>query len=150
MPLVRDEVDSVREQVFSEVTYHAAYEPKRCVRTDRYKYVRRFDSEYTRGGGPTTDDGPSKRFLVDRGYLERERPREALYDLYHDPSERDNLADDPAHADVREAMAGRLDSWMERTGDPLLDGPVPKPEGGVADRRDSVDPRDEYEPADAR
>ncbi|MFB6296469.1 MAG: sulfatase [Halobacteriales archaeon] len=150
MPLVREGADSVREQVFSEVTYHAAYEPKRCVRTDRYKYIRRFDEEYTREVGPNTDDGPSKQFLVERGYLERERPREALYDLYHDPSERENLADDPAHADVREAMAGRLEAWMERTGDPLLEGPVPKPEGAVADRRDGVDPGGEYEPADAR
>jgi arylsulfatase A-like enzyme len=150
MPLVEGEADSVRERVFSEVTYHAAYEPKRCVRTDRYKYVRRFDDEYTREVGPNTDDGPSKRFLTERGFLERERPPEALYDLYHDPNERNNLIDDPGHQDVREALAGRLESWMERTDDPLLDGPVPKPEGAVADRRDGVDPGGEYEPADAR
>jgi len=150
MPLVREEADAVREEVFSEVTYHAAYEPKRCVRTERYKYIRRFDQEYTREVGPNTDDGPSKRFLLDRGFLERERSREALYDLYHDPNERENLAGDPAHADVREAMAGRLESWMERTDDPLLSGPVPKPEGARIDRRDGVDPGDEFEPADAR
>lgn len=150
MPLVRGEADSVREQVFSEVTYHAAYEPKRCVRTARYKYIRRFDDEYTREVGPNTDDGPSKRFLTEQGYLERERPREALYDLYHDPDERENLAGDPAHEDVREAMAGRLEAWMERTDDPLLSGPVAKPDGAVADRRDAVEVRQGFEPADAR
>jgi arylsulfatase A-like enzyme len=150
MPLVRGEADSVREQVFSEVTYHAAYEPKRCVRTDRYKYIRRFDAEYTREVGPNTDDGPSKRFMIEQGYLERERPREALYDLYHDPGERENLAEDPAHENVREAMAGRLDSWMERTDDPILSGPVSKPDGAVADRRDAVEVRQGFEPADAR
>jgi len=150
LPLATGEADSVRERVFSEVTYHAAYEPKRCVRTDRYKYIRRFDESYTREVGPNTDDGPSKRSLVERGFLERRRPREALYDLYHDPNERDDLAGDPAHADVRAALADRLEAWMERTDDPLLDGPVPKPEGAVADRRDGVDPGGEYEPADAR
>jgi N-sulfoglucosamine sulfohydrolase len=150
LPLVTGEAESVREQVFAEVTYHAAYEPKRCVRTDRYKYVRRFDGEYTREVGPNTDDGPSKRFLVERGFLERERPREALYDLYYDPGEQDNLADDPAHRDVREAMAGRLEAWMERTDDPLLAGPVSKPADAVVDRRDGVDPGGETEPADAR
>ncbi len=150
MPLVRGEVDSVREQVFSEVTYHAAYEPKRCVRTDRYKYIRRFDPEYTREVGPNTDDGPSKRALTERGYLERERPREALYDLYHDPNERRNLAGDSAHEDVLRAMATRLNSWMERTDDPLAEGPVSKPEGAVADCRDAVDPDDKFEPASAR
>jgi len=150
LPLATGTADSVREQIFSEVTYHAAYEPKRCVRTERYKYIRRFDEEYTREVGSNTDDGPSKRFLTDRGFLERERPREALYDVYHDPNERENLADDPAHRDVRDAMAGRLEAWMERTDDPLLDGPVPKPEGAVADRRDGLDPGGEYEPAGAR
>jgi arylsulfatase A-like enzyme len=150
LPLVRGDADSVRERVFSEVTYHAAYEPKRCVRTDRYKYVRRFDEEYTREVGPNTDDGPSKRFLTERGFLDRERPREALYDLYHDPNERENLIEDPAHRDVREALSGRLRDWMERTDDPILSGPVSKPEGAVADRRDGLDPGGEYEPADAR
>lgn len=150
MSVVRDETDSVREQVFSEVTYHAAYEPKRCVRTDRYKYIRRFDPEYTREVGPNTDDGLSKRALTERGYLERERPREALYDLYHDPGEQRNLAGAPAHEDVLEGMAARLDAWMERTNDPVVEGPVSKPEGAVADRRDAVDPGQEFEPPGAR
>ena len=150
VPLTTGAADAVREQVFAEVTYHAAYEPKRCVRTPRYKYVRRFDEEYTREVGPNTDDGPSKRFLTDRGFLERRRPREALYDLVHDPNERENLADDPTHRDIRASLADRLRSWMARTADPLLDGPVSKPDGASIDRRDNVDPGGEKEPADAR
>ncbi|PSP95844.1 sulfatase [Halobacteriales archaeon QS_4_62_28] len=35
LPLLRGEVESIREALFSEVTYHAAYEPKRSIRTDR-------------------------------------------------------------------------------------------------------------------
>ena len=150
IPLVTGAAESVREYVFSEVTYHAAYEPKRCVRTNRFKYIRRFDEEYTREVGPNTDDGPSKRFLIDHGFLERPRPREALYDLYHDPAERTNLADESSFADVRESMARRLRGWMERTDDPLLSGPVPKPEGAIADRRDGVHPGETREPARAR
>lgn len=150
MPLVTEEADSVRERVFSEVTYHAAYEPKRSVRTRRYKYIERFDDAYTREVGPNTDDGPSKRFLMERGFLERERPRVALYDLYHDPNERANLADDPAHAGLRESLAAQLHDWMAATDDPIRDGPVPKPAGAVADRQDGVHPGDAYEPADAR
>jgi arylsulfatase A-like enzyme len=150
LELTTGDADSVRERVFSEVTYHAAYEPKRCVRTRRYKYVRFFDEEYTREVGPNTDDGPSKRFLTERGFLERTRPREALYDLVQDPNERENLAADPAHEDVRASLAEGLEAWMARTDDPLLEGPVSKPPGAVADARDAIDPRDEYEPADAR
>jgi arylsulfatase A-like enzyme len=148
--LVKDSADTIREEVFSEVTYHAAYEPKRCIRTRRYKYIRRFDDDYTREVGPNTDDGPSKRFLTDRGYLEYERPREALYDLYHDPNERDNLAEDSKHDDIRTTLSDRLEAWMESTEDPLLNGPVSKPDGAFADCRDGVDPGGEHEPPDAR
>ena len=150
VPLIEGDADTVREHLFSEVTYHAAYEPKRCVRTDRYKYIRRFDDEYTRAVGPNTDDGPAKRFLAQRGFLERQRPREALYDLDHDPHERTNLIDSAEHADICRSLGTRLEQWMEDTGDPLLDGPVSKPAGAVADRRGAIDPGDEYEPANAR
>ena len=139
-----------RDAVYEEVTYHAAYEPMRSVRTDRYRYVRRFDS-YPTTVLPNVDDGPAKRFLLEHGLGERERPREALYDCYHDPGERDNLIDDPAYAEVRANLRERLDERMRETGDPLLDGPVSKPPGGEANPQDGRDPGDpEREPADAR
>jgi hypothetical protein len=34
----------VNETVFAEVTYHAAYEPKRSARTARWQYIRHFDN----------------------------------------------------------------------------------------------------------
>jgi arylsulfatase A-like enzyme len=40
-----------------------------------------------------------------------------LYDLEKDPFERSNLADDPAHAALRERMEQKLAGWMTRTGD---------------------------------
>ncbi|MFZ0040352.1 MAG: sulfatase, partial [Solirubrobacteraceae bacterium] len=44
VPLVAgDEEPGIRSAIFAELTYHAAYEPQRAIRTDRYKYVRRFD-----------------------------------------------------------------------------------------------------------
>ena len=151
VPLATGEAENVREQIQAEVTYHAAYEPKRCVRTSRYKYIERFDDEHRREVGPNTDHGPTKDALIERGFLERPRPPIALYDLYHDPNERNNLVENPAYIDVKESMANRLHRWMKRTDDPLLDGPVAKPVGAVADRRDSVHPdTGEQEPVDAR
>jgi arylsulfatase A-like enzyme len=139
-----------REAVYGEVTYHAAYEPKRSVRTDRYRYVRRY-GDYDRHVLPNCDDGPAKRFLVEHGLGERERPEEALYDTYHDPGERENLIDDPDYADAAEALRGRLDDWMEHTDDPLLSGPVSKPPGGEANPQDGREPGDpEREPENAR
>src|SRR3954447_19440925 len=37
VPLVRGDVATIRDEVFAEVTYHAAYEPQRAIRTERYK-----------------------------------------------------------------------------------------------------------------
>jgi arylsulfatase A-like enzyme len=150
LPLVRGETDAVRDAVFSEVTYHAAYEPKRCVRTARYKYVRRF-GDYEGRVGPNTDDGPSKQFLVERGFFDEELPREELYDLHRDPNERVNLVGDAAHREVHEDLRERLTDWMARTDDPLLDGPVPKPAGAVVDVQDALHPgTSETDPPDLR
>ena len=43
MPLVRGETERLHEAIFAETTYHAAYQPHRAVRTERWKYIRRFD-----------------------------------------------------------------------------------------------------------
>jgi hypothetical protein len=135
------------------VTYHAAYEPVRSVRTERYRYVRRFDAtEPYRGRvGPNTDPGAARAHLAERGYFAEQPPDEALYDLSADPGERANLAGDPAHEAVRADLESRLRAWMERTGDPLLAGPVSKPSGARAHRRDADSHSEQaFEPADAR
>ncbi|MEM9881627.1 MAG: sulfatase [Planctomycetota bacterium] len=130
LPLARGETDRLHEQLFAEVNHHAAYEPMRAVRTDRYKYIRHFE-DYGRPVLPNCDDGPSKTHLVARGWDHATPPREELYDLAHDPNEAHNLADDPAHAATLDDLRGRVDRWMRDTDDPLLRGPIPVPEGGV-------------------
>ncbi|MEJ5199792.1 MAG: sulfatase, partial [Anaerolineae bacterium] len=42
-PLLDGTATAIRDEIFAEVTYHAAYEPMRCIRTDRWKYIRYFD-----------------------------------------------------------------------------------------------------------
>src|SRR5207247_1678035 len=42
LPLLHGEAEEVNDEIFAEVTYHAAYEPQRCVRTRRWKYIRRY------------------------------------------------------------------------------------------------------------
>ncbi len=45
-----------------------------------------------------------------------------LYDLLNDPGELENLADAPAHAQVRDRLRADLESWCERFVDPRMDG----------------------------
>lgn len=42
VPLVDGDADRARPCIFAEVNYHLGYEPQRCVRTTRWKYIRRY------------------------------------------------------------------------------------------------------------
>jgi len=125
MPLIRGEATEIRDELFAEVTYHAAYEPQRCVRTRRWKYIRRFDDR-SRPVLVNCDSSPTRDVFLAMGWKDRPVAREQLYDLFYDPNESCNLAADSAHAEVVREMSARLDRWMRETDDPLLKGPVPE------------------------
>ncbi len=122
MPLVRGEVDEINDQVYGEVTHHAAYEPKRAVRTTRWKYIRRFDDQCNHPVMPNCDNSVSKTLWYEHGWAEQQLADEYLYDLMFDPNEANNLAASPDHADVLAEMRSRLEVWMKRTNDPILQG----------------------------
>jgi len=130
LPLLRKEVEEVNDDVFAELTYHAAYEPQRAIRTQRWKYIRRF-GERELPVLANVDDGPSKDLLIESGWADRPLPREELHDLLFDPQEAHDLAGDPTYEPVLHEMRERLETWMRETGDPLLDGDVPAPDGAI-------------------
>jgi len=139
LPVVQGTAEEVNEAVFSEVNYHAAYEPKRAVRTKRWKYIRNY------GGRdhvvlPNCDESPSKTYWVNNGWTKEVIAPEALYDLLFDPSERNNLAGDATHKATLDEMRKRMDTWMQATNDPLLQGPVKMPPGAVANDPDGNSP----------
>ena len=60
---MRKETDEVNDAIFAELTYHAAYEPQRAIRTKRWKYIRRFgDRELPVLAN--IDDGPTKDLFI--------------------------------------------------------------------------------------
>ncbi len=143
LPLVNGEASAIRDAIFAEMTWHAAYEPQRAVRTERWKYIRRFGDRAT----PVLcncDDSPSKDLLISLGWAERTIPAEQLYDLAFDPNEAANLAGDSSHEDTLRAMSDRLQGWMEETDDPLLRGDPSPPVGAEIndpDQRSATEPR---------
>jgi arylsulfatase A-like enzyme len=121
LPLVTGERDRLHETVFGEINYHAAPEPLRTVRTERYRYVRRF---LPRPGPvlPNCDDCVSKQALLGLGWGQEPQPAEELYDLVRDPHEACNRAGEAQYAAVRDDLRRRLREWMAETADPLLTG----------------------------
>ena len=124
--LLRGEEYQTREMVFAEKTFHTSYDPLRCVRTKRYKYI--FNFESVRPENYCLDIYNKPALLENLGALNYRPDRfDELYDLEADPQETNNLAEDPGHQEVRHKLASELVKWMTETADPLLEGPIATP-----------------------
>lgn len=144
LPILRGQQREINDEVFAEVNYHAAYEPKRAVRTSRWKYIRHY------GGRkmpvlPNCDDSLSKNLWLSHDWKHQPIAEEELYDLVFDPTEHQNLAPDPGHHPVLDEMRQRLNRWMDATDDPLLRGPVAAPHGAQVNSPDGVSPNEPTE-----
>lgn len=142
VPIFQGETTTVRDCIFSEVTYHAAYEPKRCVRTDRYKLIRYFD--FHNGIVPANiDECPSKDLLMENGHMDTKRPREVLYDLLLDPSESHDISQNPTYSAIYDELSTKLETWMKSTDDPILryGSRIPMPVGAQVNPLNCLNPR---------
>jgi N-sulfoglucosamine sulfohydrolase len=126
LPLLRREPQEVRDVIFAEKTFHSYYDPMRCVRTERFKYIRNFESSFLVEVPGDVQQGAIFRTHVERYSTDRSSLVE-LYDLRADPLEQDNLAGEAAFNKVERALEKQLWQWMEDTDDPLLHGPVASP-----------------------
>lgn len=138
LPLFNGETAKLHDEIYGEVTFHAAYEPMRCIRTDRYKLIRIFDEDLRRPAS-NCDDSPARHLFIEAGWLKRLRPEIRLHDLVLDPNEQDNLAGNADYADVQADLEKRLHDWMVRTEDPLLNGEIPRPVGSTISTREALD-----------
>lgn len=139
IPLFEGMTDSIRDEIYSEVSYHAAYEPKRCIRTNRYKLIRHYDT-HSKVVPANIDDSSPKSFLIDNGYLDTNIEKDMLFDLYRDPLERINLVDDQQYELIYKELSDRLENWQNDTDDPLVIGQIAKPDGAIVNRLECVSP----------
>jgi arylsulfatase A-like enzyme len=121
LPLINGRAKRLHDSLFTELNFHAAYEPKRAVRTERYKYIRRYQV-LPHPVLPNVDDSPSKDALMGRGWIRHPQQEEYLYDLAFDPNETCNRVADSAFSSVLAGMRKRLADWMKATDDPLVCG----------------------------
>ena len=140
LPLFEENQSEIHDAIFADVTFHAAYEPKRAVRTSRFKYIRRFE-ERKNPILPNCDDGYSKDVLLENNWADRENDTEMLFDLIFDPNESHNLINDKTYSDVADQMRDRLFKWMNETEDPLLGNlPIQPPHGAMINSQDQLSP----------
>lgn len=180
-----DSDDQDDQAVFSEINYHAAYEPQRSVRNQRYRLIVRYDDRRKGSvdqGFPARkprlaniDEGLAKRSLQNEGYIRQEGTIDQdrllqnikkrsnlnkvndrnlglcnnqyryadklLFDLWEDPEELCNLADDPDYAQVLADLEEQLIAWQQRTEDPILaEGYISAPKSSIVNRQTCIDP----------
>lgn len=113
-----------RDEIFAQVNFHTSYEPTRCIRNERYKYIRYYDESWNKINLSNIDESKPKDFLLEHGLSTLEKPTEALYDCYFDPNEANNLIAEPGLKEVVEDLRTKLFEQMEKTCDPLLKGEI--------------------------
>ena len=143
LPLVRREADEVNDAIFAELTFHAAYEPQRAIRTQRYKYIRRFGERAHAGAAQRRrrpDQGPARRQRL--GASARCRARSSTTCCSTPPRPPTWPATRPTRTSAPSSPSG----WRPgcaRPSDPLLDGDVEPPPGAEVTDPDAVSPADQ-------
>ncbi len=120
----RDAVFSARDRCDETV------EHLRCVRTDRFKYIRNFlperpllqpcaykDKKSILVALRAANEAGTLNDVHKKLLFSAVRAPEELYDLQVDPHELNNLADNPQHAKTLTELRHRLDRWMDETND---------------------------------
>ena len=118
-----DSTPPARTEVFTEKTYHDAFDPIRAVRTKEFSYIENYADRPALLLPLDIADSTSARSLAPEETT-APRPHHELYDLRADPLERHNVADDPSYAPIRERLAATLAQWRAETGDVIPDEPT--------------------------
>jgi arylsulfatase A-like enzyme len=129
------------DAIFTERNVHGNrdYKPMRSIRTRTHHYIRNMEPQLHGAIAlpPFAPEvlGRTPALKVTMGDLTPAWPERSLpsalaelYDVVQDPDELHNLADDPAHAEVRDRLRNRLEAWMKETDDFAAAGRPPPPE----------------------
>jgi arylsulfatase A-like enzyme len=127
LSILRNEKESIRDEIFAEKSYHELYDPMRCIRTKDYKFISNLNDS-------------DKLYQLTKDVLfwkllkkdnEQLRTKEELYNLRNDPLEKKNLINNRDYQPVIEDLRKKLNNWMVHTKDPFLTGVIHPTEGWV-------------------
>ena len=131
----------------SSSRYNSLGYPQRCIRTDKFLYIKNFKPERWPAGpgqkfsgnlesrlGPEhgayhdIDACPSLNFMISKQkdpeiakYFHlavNKRPKEQLFNIQKDPGCLENLANDPNHFMIRNKLSQQLNTYLSETNDP--------------------------------
>jgi arylsulfatase A-like enzyme len=121
--LLESKTQEHRDAIFAQMTWHGGeYDPMRCIRTSRWKYIRNYLP-----GWPSQMGGPVVQRYGDEfinRHFAHARPAEELYDLQSDPWEQTNLADNPDQQTIKQELYEKLLAWEKSVDDPILIGHI--------------------------
>jgi N-sulfoglucosamine sulfohydrolase len=129
-PLIKGVKKQIHEEIQAELSFHEHYNPIRCIRTEKYKYIKNFEPFETLFYMPKDIIGDPAGKVMKKRY-KKKREMEELYDLEMDPLEKMNLIEDPNYAQVANELRASLKQWMKKTNDPLLKGKIKPPPGVI-------------------
>lgn len=122
--LFKNTKKEINEYIYAETNFHTSYEPARCIRTKRYKYIRYYDDSWDKYNLSNCDESSVKTHLINHGWINKSKAKEYLFDLYFDPAEKNNLAKDPEYKEILVKLRTELENWQKRTDDPILNGQI--------------------------
>lgn len=126
-PLLDGKTYEPRKEIFSELTYHDYYDPRRAIRTETHKLIVNFTTAPA-FMDPSQSWRPSSDVRTPTNHAMAYHPHVELYDLARDPWEQNDVAQKAEYAAVRRDLLQRLYAHMRETKDPLLDGAVTSPQ----------------------
>jgi len=128
LPLVSGEGEEpIHACLFSQQGYHGRYLPLRSIRTQRYRYVRRYGEPRSAMLYFNADGGEAYRVLQEADCGEVMMPEEQLFDLQRDPQEMINWVDDPSYSSVLNQLREQMEDHMFQTDDPAKNDAIPAP-----------------------
>jgi len=132
IPLLKGKTQAGRESVFTQIDSKAGngYVPMRCVQNGKFGYI--FNA-WSSGKARyrNNNEGLCMKSMEEaaktnpeiaaRVKVFRYRTLEEFYDMENDPDCLNNLMDDPGYKQQREEFISKMDQWMVKTNDSLLE-----------------------------
>ena len=132
LPLLLGQPYQPRTEVFSERNWHDTFDPMRCIRTPRHKFIFNAAPHFPYRPPSDLENSPTWQAMLAkrrsdtplhlRHLFNPTRPVTQLFDLEQDPLELHNLVESVPHADLRQDLERRLSNWMNATYDFLPAG----------------------------